>query len=340
MATLSTPVGAPSLGNYIFSGLQTRNYAGHPRRLRRPPAALALALDGLVRGVELGLAARRRRAARRCCASASWPSPRWAFAPHRGGDGRGAARRARSSSAPRPSPSSTSSPRSSPAPYQARDRRARRRDARVARLDGGLRRAAPRRDRRLRGLHGHALGDRHEARQGRARVAPRGAGRGARAGSLDEARRHARRRARLRERLRFACAREHAARLGLADARRPRAAAPASSSHRERLRVLRRAGVARCRGAYGLAFRERAEHGPLAAVPGGRGRRRWTSITAFSSDGRIAALGLVVLEDDRARDPAVRRVVLAGPRLARDAPDVLAALRPSTARSTPDAMRA
>src|SRR5262249_40984772 len=26
-ATLSTPVGAPSLGNYIFSGLQTRNYA-------------------------------------------------------------------------------------------------------------------------------------------------------------------------------------------------------------------------------------------------------------------------------------------------------------------------
>ena len=25
MATLSTPVGAPSLGNYIFGGLQTRN---------------------------------------------------------------------------------------------------------------------------------------------------------------------------------------------------------------------------------------------------------------------------------------------------------------------------
>ena len=27
IATLSTPVGATSLGNYIFSGLQTRNYA-------------------------------------------------------------------------------------------------------------------------------------------------------------------------------------------------------------------------------------------------------------------------------------------------------------------------
>ncbi len=26
-ATLATPVGAPSLGDYIFSGLQTRNFA-------------------------------------------------------------------------------------------------------------------------------------------------------------------------------------------------------------------------------------------------------------------------------------------------------------------------
>jgi osmoprotectant transport system permease protein len=59
MATLSTPVGAPSLGNYIFSGLQTRN-------LRAvlvgcvAAAVLALGLDGLVRALEVGVRRRRR----------------------------------------------------------------------------------------------------------------------------------------------------------------------------------------------------------------------------------------------------------------------------------------
>jgi len=59
MATLSTPVGAPSLGNLIFSGLQTRNYASV--LLGSAAAALlALLLDGLVHGIELGLARRHR----------------------------------------------------------------------------------------------------------------------------------------------------------------------------------------------------------------------------------------------------------------------------------------
>jgi osmoprotectant transport system permease protein len=59
-ATLSTPVGAPSLGNYIFSGLQTRNYTSVLVGCLAA-AMLALLLDGLVRLVEVGL--RRRRPA-------------------------------------------------------------------------------------------------------------------------------------------------------------------------------------------------------------------------------------------------------------------------------------
>ncbi|WP_321474613.1 glycine betaine ABC transporter substrate-binding protein [uncultured Paludibaculum sp.] len=58
-ATLSTPVGAPSLGNYIFSGLQTRNYTAVLVGCVAA-ALLALALDGLIRVVELGLKLRRR----------------------------------------------------------------------------------------------------------------------------------------------------------------------------------------------------------------------------------------------------------------------------------------
>jgi osmoprotectant transport system permease protein len=58
IATLSTPVGAPSLGNYIFSGLQTRNYAAVLVGCVAA-AVLALALDGLVRMLEVGVRERR-----------------------------------------------------------------------------------------------------------------------------------------------------------------------------------------------------------------------------------------------------------------------------------------
>ena len=60
MATLSTPVGATSLGNYIFSGLQIRNYVAVIVGCVAA-GGLALLLDGLVRAVEDGLARRRRR---------------------------------------------------------------------------------------------------------------------------------------------------------------------------------------------------------------------------------------------------------------------------------------
>jgi osmoprotectant transport system permease protein len=58
-ATLATPVGATSLGNFIFSGLQTRNVAAVLVGCGAA-AALALALDQLIRGLELGLRSRSR----------------------------------------------------------------------------------------------------------------------------------------------------------------------------------------------------------------------------------------------------------------------------------------
>jgi osmoprotectant transport system permease protein len=50
-------------------------------------------------------------------------------------------------------------------------------------------------------------------------------------------------------------------------------------------------------------------------------------ISAFSTDGRIAAFDLLVLEDERGAIPPYDAVILAGPRLVRERPDVVAALR-------------
>ena len=58
-ATLSTPVGATSLGNYIFSGLQTRNYNAVLVGCLAA-AVLAMLLDNLIRLLEVGLRERRR----------------------------------------------------------------------------------------------------------------------------------------------------------------------------------------------------------------------------------------------------------------------------------------
>ena len=60
IATLSTPVGATSLGNYIFAGLQTRNYTAVLVGCVAA-ALLALLLDGLVRALEEGVQTRQRR---------------------------------------------------------------------------------------------------------------------------------------------------------------------------------------------------------------------------------------------------------------------------------------
>lgn len=59
IATLSTPVGATSLGNFIFSGLQTQNYVAVVVGCIAA-AALALSLDRLIRLMELALLRRSR----------------------------------------------------------------------------------------------------------------------------------------------------------------------------------------------------------------------------------------------------------------------------------------
>ena len=60
MTVLSTPVGAPSLGNYIFTGLQTRNFNAVVVGCVSA-AVLALGLDVLVRSCEVGLLGPSRR---------------------------------------------------------------------------------------------------------------------------------------------------------------------------------------------------------------------------------------------------------------------------------------
>ena len=62
-------------------------------------------------------------------------------------------------------------------------------------------------------------------------------------------------------------------------------------------------------------------------------------ISAFSTDGRIAALDLVVLDDERGAIPPYDALILAGPRLVRERPDVVAALRQITGTIDADRMR-
>lgn len=59
IATLATPVGATSLGNYIFTGLQTRNFTAVMVGCVAA-SMLALILDGLVRALEVAVRNRNR----------------------------------------------------------------------------------------------------------------------------------------------------------------------------------------------------------------------------------------------------------------------------------------
>lgn len=90
--------------------------------------------------------------------------------------------------------------------------------------------------------------------------------------------------------------------------------------------------------AYGLRFRDRRSMDAslmYAAVASAQ----VDVISAFSTDGRIAALGLTVLQDDRHVIPPYDAVLLASPRLARRHPEVVNALRPLAGAIGPDLMR-
>ena len=60
MSTLATPVGAPSLGQYIFQGLQTRNWTAVIFGCVFS-ALLAVVLDQLIRMLEVSARTRNKR---------------------------------------------------------------------------------------------------------------------------------------------------------------------------------------------------------------------------------------------------------------------------------------
>ncbi|HEV2532175.1 ABC transporter permease/substrate-binding protein [Phenylobacterium sp.] len=89
--------------------------------------------------------------------------------------------------------------------------------------------------------------------------------------------------------------------------------------------------------AYGLSFRTQRSYQPTfmyRALSGGEA----DVISAFSSDGRIAADRLVVLSDPKGAIPPYDAVVLISPRRANDA-RLLAALKPMIGRVSVEAMR-
>jgi osmoprotectant transport system permease protein len=78
--------------------------------------------------------------------------------------------------------------------------------------------------------------------------------------------------------------------------------------------------------AYGLAFRARRSMDP-ALMYQALAEGEVDVISAFSTDGRIAAFEIALLRDERGVIPPYDAVVLASPGLARERPEVIAALR-------------
>ena len=318
MATLSTPVGAPSLGNYIFGGLQTRNSAAILTGCAAA-AALALALDGLVRALGHGLAVRRRGlvavAGLGLVALAAW-----AAAP---------LVRAQRSAATRPIVvgAKTFTEQYVLAEILAgRVRAATGREvATLASLGSSV--AFDALSRSEIDLYVDYTGTLWSTVMGR-----RGSG-GSRQELMDEVRRWLREEAGVtlaaalgfENAYCFAVRRETAAALKLRSlgdlarhARRLSLASDYEFFAREEWRAVA--------AAYALEFREQRTMDPSLLYQA-IASRQIDVITAYSSDGRIDALDLVVLDDAKHAIPPYDAVVLACPRLAREAPDVLAAVQ-------------
>lgn len=315
MATLSTPVGAPSLGNYIFGGLQTRNSAAVLVGCAAA-AALALVLDFLVRTAGDGFAQRRRgplvSALAGLLALGAWAAGR--------GHVTGTA------SAPVRVGAKTFTEQFILAEILAGTVRAQTGRPALTLTSLGSTVAFDALVRDEIDLYVDYTGTLWATVMGRS-----GRG-GSRAEVLAEvgrwlANRHG---VALAAALGFenayclAVRRETAAALGLrrlsdlaAHAPRLTLGSDYEFFSREEWRSLKRT--------YGLAFRARRSMDPSLLYQA-IATRQVDAITAYSSDGRIEALSLMTLEDDRGAIPPYDAVVLASPRLAREAPDVLAAV--------------
>jgi osmoprotectant transport system permease protein len=317
MATLSTPVGAPSLGNYIFGGLQTRNGAAIVTGCVAA-AVLALVLDGLVRTVAAGLAARRRTPVL-VGALGIVTLAAWAFLVN-GGRGRVSHDR------PIVVGAKTFTEQYVLAEILAG----------VVREETGLAARtltslgstvafdALRRDEI--DLYVDYTGTLWTSVMGRKGPS------GSRSETENEVRRWLEQQAGVTVAVRlgfenaycFAVRRTTAERLGLRtldDLARHAAELSLASDYefftREEWRSVE--------SAYGLAFREKRTMDPSLLYQA-IAARQVDVITAYSSDGRIQALDLVVLEDEKAALPPYDAVVLASPRVSRELPQVLSAV--------------
>ena len=322
LATLSTPVGATSLGNFIFSGLQTRN-TGAILTGCLAAAALALVLDGLVRTAAEALAS-RRRALLALAAAGTLALGIWAFGQEALAGARGAG-----AGAGRPVVIGAKTFTEQYVLAEILATTVRERTGRPVRM--------------LASLGSTVAFDALRRDEIDAYVDYTGTlwatvmGRGDAAGSRRE----------LTEEVRRFLA-EHAgvtlvASLGFENAycfalRRESAQSLAVRTLSELSRHAARLSLASdyeffsrrewrsVESRYALAFRERRTMDPSLLYQA-IAARQVDVITAYSSDGRIDANGLVVLEDDRRAIPPYDAVVLAGPRLRSEAPDVVQALR-------------
>jgi osmoprotectant transport system permease protein len=317
MATLSTPVGAPSLGNYIFGGLQTRNTAAILTGCVAA-AVLALGLDGLVRAAAVGISRRRRGLVAGSIAGllalAVWA---WGLAPRTG---------ASSPARPVIVGGKTFTEQYVLAEVLAGTVRARtdRPVRTLTSLGSTVAFDALRRDEI--DVYVDYTGTLWATVMGR-----KGSG-GSRQEVVGEVRRWLQEHAGVtlvaslgfENAYCFAVRRETATQLGLrtiGDLARHAGNLSLASDYeffgREEWRAVQ--------ASYGLAFRERRTMDPSLLYQA-IAARQVDAITAYSSDGRIETLGLVTLEDDRHAIPPYDAVVLASPRLPRDAPDVVTAL--------------
>jgi osmoprotectant transport system permease protein len=89
---------------------------------------------------------------------------------------------------------------------------------------------------------------------------------------------------------------------------------------------------------YGLRFREQRSMDPSLMYQA-VANDQVDLIGAFSTDGRIAALDLVLLEDERHAIPPYDAVILTGAKLLREHPDAIAALRGLAGTIDADRMR-
>jgi osmoprotectant transport system permease protein len=315
LATLATPVGATSLGNFIFAGLQTRNT---PAILTGCVAAalLALLLDALVRSAAIGLRQRTRAplvvSAAVVLALAGWA---WSAGTEPAGAGRSAVRVG----------GKTFTEQYVLAEILAETARRAGREARVVAGMGStvafdalvrdeidvyvdytgtlwttvMQRSdkAPERAALLAAVRGWLL-----ERHGIVVAAPLG----------------------FENAYCFAVRRDTAESLALAGLADLAAHAPALALASD-YEFFAREEWRAVQNAYHLSFRERRTMDPSLLYQA-IAARQVDVITAYTTDGRIDALGLAVLADSAQAIPPYDAVVLVGRRLAREDPIVVQAL--------------